>query len=76
MVLIGTNMDNTKIWYTSKIFWASIITFLLGAVPIVGTFLRLILPNAAVIIDGVAVMVTGLLILAWRIWFTDSALVF
>jgi hypothetical protein len=64
----------TKSFLSSKINWAGIVTVALGAIPIIATFAKLLVPNAAIIIDGAATMVVGVLIVIWRTFYTNTSI--
>jgi hypothetical protein len=61
-----------KVWYKSKTLWFNVIVMLLGIIPIIGTFVKLVQPGAALIIDGALAMVAGIGNLILRVWFTDT----
>jgi hypothetical protein len=61
-----------KPWYESKTVWFNVITMLLGIIPIVGAFVKLIEPQTAVVIDGVLAMVAGIGNVILRVWFTTE----
>ena len=59
-------------WWQSKVTWAGIVTTLLGILPVLAVFLKLIEPVWAITIDGALVMLTGVLTVIWRVWFTSQ----
>jgi hypothetical protein len=61
-------------WWQSKVTWAGIVTTLLGVVPLVAIFAQLLAPTAVNIIIGAATMVDGILVVIWRVWFTNSTI--
>ena len=65
-------MVQIKKWYQSKIFWASVVTILIGIVPLGLEFARTIAPNSVTTIAAVATLVSGALTLVWRVFFTDQ----
>jgi hypothetical protein len=66
-------METIK-WWQSKVTWAGIVTTLLGIVPLVAVFSRLLAPTAETIIDGAATLVAGILVVVWRVWFTNTVI--
>ncbi len=63
-----------KMWYESKTVWFNIVLTVLGVVPIVGAFMKLLYPDAAMVIEGVLAMVAGIGNLILRVWFTEAPL--
>jgi hypothetical protein len=61
-----------KSFWSSKINWGGMVTVLLGIIPIIATFVKLIAPNSAIIVDGAATMVVGVLIVIWRTFYTNQ----
>jgi len=62
----------SKIWSKSKIVWAGVLITFLGIIPLIATFVKVIEPQWAIIINSALVMVIGILTVVFRIWFTDS----
>ena len=58
-----------KAWYESKILWASVITFLIGALGLVGEFLQ----KADFSPYAFTLLASGVLTFIFRVWFTDKA---
>ena len=65
---------NTIKWYQSKVTWTGIVITILGGLPLVNVFVRLVAPTAATIIDAAFVMVAGVLTVIWRVWFTNTTI--
>jgi len=59
-------------WYQSKIVWAGIVVTILGILPIVNIFVKVIAPTASIVIDAVGALIAGILTVIWRIWFTTQ----
>ena len=57
--------------YVSKIVVMNIVSTLLGILPIIAVFMKLIEPTWAIIIDGALVALTGILTIVFRIWFLN-----
>lgn len=66
-------MTNAK-WYTSKIVWAGVVVTVLGILPIINLFVKVIDPTASIIIDATCAMIAGVLTVIWRIWFTNTTI--
>jgi ABC-type thiamin/hydroxymethylpyrimidine transport system permease subunit len=59
-----------KKWYASKIVWASLITILLGMIPLVADLLKIVLPQSLEIVTAILTFASGILTLVWRLFFT------
>jgi hypothetical protein len=57
-----------KPWYQSKILWASVITFLIGVMGLVGEFLQ----KADYSPFAITLLLSGVLTFVFRVWFTDQ----
>jgi hypothetical protein len=64
----------TKTALQSKIVWAGLLSTLLAVLPIIAVFLKAVVPQWAVITDEALAMVTGILTVVWRIWFTNTTI--
>lgn len=60
----------TKAWYLSKLTWLGIVQFLIGALGLLAEFLKAgdYSPFA------VTMLVSGILVVIMRVWFTNSAI--
>jgi hypothetical protein len=65
----------TKKWFKSKTLRLNIVVFLLLIIPIVGSFLKIITPQSVMIIDSAIGMLTAILNVILRVWFTDSKII-
>jgi hypothetical protein len=65
---------DTKPVLASKIVWLQIVVLLTGIIPLMGTFLKVVLPDEVVIIDASIALVAGILTIVARVWFTDTTL--
>jgi antibiotic biosynthesis monooxygenase (ABM) superfamily enzyme len=63
-----------KPWYQSKLVWTGVLTTILGIAPLVATYVKLISPGAAMIADATVVLVSGIVTVILRVWFTDTAI--
>jgi hypothetical protein len=63
-----------KKWYQSKILWAAVVTMLVGCVPLAYEFLKVVMPTYLVLISAATTLVSGLLTLVWRVFFTNQVL--
>ena len=61
-------MKTTIPWYESKIVWLGIITTLLGALEVVRQYIA-VTPLSA---DSVILIVSGILAVILRVWFTST----
>ncbi len=61
-----------KKWYLSKIVWASLITVLLGVIPLVADLLKVVMPQALEQVTAFLTFASGLLTLTWRLFFTSQ----
>ena len=59
-----------KKWYASKIVWVGVLQFVYGAAMLVADFLEAAEFNPV----AVASLVCGLLLIVFRIWFTEYSL--
>lgn len=59
-----------KAWYSSKMVWLGVVQFLIGALGLLAEFLRAgdYSPFA------VTMLLSGILVVVMRVWFTDSAI--
>ncbi len=67
-------MVTSKKWYASKIFWASFVTILIGLVPLLLEFFRTVMPTSMTTIAAVLALISGVLTMIWRLFFTDQAI--
>jgi hypothetical protein len=61
-----------KKWYESKLVWLGIFTTMLGVLPVVFDFVKGVQPDLASILDSLFVMISGIVAVVIRIWFTDK----
>jgi hypothetical protein len=54
----------------SKTVWLNIIMVALGALPLVGAYMKIIVPQTALIVDSTVILIAGILNLVLRIFFT------
>jgi hypothetical protein len=59
-----------KTWYQSKLVWLGVIQFLIGCLGLVGEFLN----KGDSSPFAVTVLLTGVLTIVMRIWFTDTSI--
>lgn len=64
----------SKKWYQSKILWASVVVMLTGIIPLAFEFLKVVMPGYLVILSAAVTLVSGLLTLVWRVFFTDQVI--
>jgi heme A synthase len=64
-------MVTSKSWFLSKIFWAGVITTILGILPVIQTWLNNPQPMT---IDNWLTMAAGVLTVIFRLWFTNQTL--
>ena len=57
-----------KAWYQSKLIWLGILITLQGAIPLVQEMLA----KGPVDSQSVLALVSGILVIVIRVWFTDS----
>lgn len=61
-----------KQWYESKTVWFNIIAAILGVLPVIGAYIKVISPDAATITDATIVFLAGIGNVILRIYFTDT----
>lgn len=59
----------SKPWYTSKLVWLGIINTLIGVLALLGEFFT---RNAAITPIAITELVSGILLVVLRVWFTDK----
>ena len=59
-----------KAWYQSKLVWLGVIQFLIGCLGLIGEFLK----NGDYSPFAVTVLLTGVLTVVMRVWFTDTSI--
>jgi len=69
-------VTTTIAWYQSKIVWAGIVSTLLGAFPVVQSALPqlMVAANSVDLVTGIFAVITGVLTVVWRIWFTTNTI--
>ena len=63
----------TKPWYASKVVWMGVITTLLGVLPLVNVYANVVAPQTVTIVAGTGALISGILTVILRVWFTDTA---
>jgi asparagine N-glycosylation enzyme membrane subunit Stt3 len=61
-----------KQWYESKTVIFNIVMTIVMAVPVIAAAYKAVTPEAAVLIDSIAGLITGLGNIMLRVWFTDT----
>lgn len=60
----------SKVWYESKTVWLGIVQFLIGAFGLLAEFLN----KGDFSPASVVVLLSGVLVVVLRVWFTDTAI--
>lgn len=63
---------DTKKWYTSKIFWGGVLTTVIASLQVAQEWLN----SATLSPESIITLVIGILIVVWRVWFTDKKIEF
>ena len=65
----------TKIYfYQSKIFWAALVTILLGSIPLVSDLFKVVMPQSLQLVTAILTFISGILTMIWRLFFTTQAI--
>lgn len=59
-----------KVWYLSKLTWLGIVQFLIGSLGLIAEFLN----KGDFSPASVTILLSGVLTIVLRVWFTDSAI--
>jgi hypothetical protein len=62
-----------KFWQ-SKIFWAALVTILLGTIPLVADLLKVVIPQNLEVVTSILTFISGVLTLVWRLFFTSQVI--
>lgn len=63
-----------KKWYESKMAWLGIITTVLGVLPLIGVYVEAVAPEVAAVAGATIALISGVLTVVLRVWFTDTAI--